>query len=96
MTEIETPTPGRTGELCLPPHLRRPRLRRWEASEYLELVHGIRIAPTTLAKFATIGGGPAYHKSRRTPLYPIEELDRWAAERLGSLLRNTSDRGRAT
>lgn len=95
MTEVETPSSGQTGELCLPPHLRKPRLRRWEASEYLELVHGIRLAPTTLAKLATIGGGSAYHKSLRMPLYPVEELDRWAAERLGNLVRSTFDTGHA-
>lgn len=93
MTEVETPSSGRTGELCLPPHLRKPRLRRWEASEYLGLVHGIQLAPTTLAKMATVGGGPAYHKSLRTPLYPTEELDRWAAERLGNLVHSTAEAG---
>lgn len=74
-----------------PPHLRKPRLRRWEASEYLKLAHGIRLAPATLAKMACIGGGPAFHKYRRTPLYPRDELDRWAIERLGPLRSGTSD-----
>lgn len=77
----------------LPAHLRKPRLRRWEASEYLDLVHGIRLAVPTLAKYATTGGGPAFHKSLRTPLYPVEELDRWASERLGGLKTSTSDAG---
>ncbi|QCN96464.1 hypothetical protein D3093_11665 [Azospirillum argentinense] len=73
--------------------MRKPRLRRWEASEYLELVHGITIAPATLAKLASIGGGPSFNKANRTPLYPAVELDRWAIERLGKLVRSTSDAG---
>lgn len=83
----------RTPEVCLPPALRKPRLRRWEASEYLMLVHGYQIAPATLAKLASIGGGPAFHKANRTPLYPKDELDRWAEERMGALVRSTSDTG---
>ncbi|MFN3076371.1 MAG: hypothetical protein ABT940_05740 [Alphaproteobacteria bacterium] len=75
----------------LPPYLRKPNLRRWEASQYLELVHGLTIAPSTLAKWATTGGGPAYFPAGRTPLYPRQELDRWATERLGKLVRSTSE-----
>jgi len=80
-----------TAGISLPPALRKPRLRRWEAAEYLETVHGITIAVATLAKLASVGGGPAYHKSNRTPLYPRDELDRWAAERLGNLINSTSE-----
>jgi hypothetical protein len=69
----------------------KPRLRRREASAYLDSEHGISCAPATLAKLACIGGGPAFHKAGRTPLYPREELDRWAKERLGRLVRNTSE-----
>jgi hypothetical protein len=90
MTEEFRDVPA-TPELCLPPHLRKPRLRRWEASEYLELVHGLKVATATLAKYATTGGGPGYHKSVRTPLYPVTELDRWASERLGALVHSSSE-----
>jgi hypothetical protein len=76
---------GQTGEICLPPALRKPRLRRWEAVEYLRLAFGIEIRPATLAKYASVGGGPAFNKSNRTPLYPTAELDRWAIDRLGKL-----------
>ena len=91
MTEKQKPASAGTGELCLPPALRKPRLRRWEASQYLELVHGISVRPATLAKYAVIGGGPGYQKSVRTPLYPRDELDRWATERLGGIVRNSAD-----
>ncbi len=80
-----------TPELCLPSALRKPRLRRWEASEYLELVHGVTVAPATLAKMASVGGGPSFQKNGRMPVYPKTELDRWAGERLGRLVRSTSE-----
>src|SRR5689334_16563031 len=75
----------------IPPHLRKPRLRRRDASEYLAVAHGLQFAPSTLAKLACIGGGPAFHKAGRWPLYPVVELDRWANARLGRLVNNTSE-----
>jgi hypothetical protein len=87
------PVSGITPEPRLLPAFYKPRLRRSEASTYLEHKHGLAVAPATLAKLACIGGGPAFHKAGRTPLYPREELDRWAVERLGRLLRNTSEVG---
>lgn len=85
----------KTGESCLPSHLRKPRLRRQEASEYLALMHGVVFAPATLAKLACVGGGPAYQKNGRLPAYPRDELDRWAAERLGGLARTSAEHGAA-
>lgn len=76
---------------ALPPHLRKPRLRRREASEYLLIVHGLPVAVATLAKLASVGGGPAYNKCNATPLYPIAELDSWALQRLGQVVRSTSE-----
>jgi hypothetical protein len=75
----------------VPPWLRKPRLRRWEASRYVEFVHGLVVAPATLAKLASIGGGPGFHKVGRIPLYPRGELDRWATEKLGRVISSTSD-----
>jgi hypothetical protein len=89
MTIEEKPASAGSAELCLPPALRKPRLRRWEAAEYLKLVHGVEVAPATLAKYASVGGGPGYQKSLRTPLYPREELDNWAAERLGGVITHS-------
>lgn len=82
-----------TPPACLPPTLNKPRLRRWEASEYLRIVHGLEVAPATLAKLASVGGGPAFNKAGRVPLYPKPELDAWADKRLGKLIRSTSDDG---
>ncbi|MBI1209655.1 MAG: hypothetical protein GC191_20525 [Azospirillum sp.] len=78
-------------EISLPPALRKPRLRRWEASQYLEIKHGLKVAAATLAKMASTGGGPAYHSANRTPLYPVSELDIWAEKRLGKLVHSTSE-----
>ena len=75
----------------LPSALRKPRLRRWEAADYLKIVHGIEVAPATLAKWASIGGGPSYQKVNRTPLYPTTELDSWAADKLGNTVSSSSE-----
>lgn len=93
MTEVTSREIPATPELCLPPALRKPRLRRWEASQYLALAHGISYAPATLAKMASLGGGPIYQKANNTPLYTRDELDAWALARLGKPRRSTSDEG---
>ncbi|CAA2101994.1 hypothetical protein MBUL_01460 [Methylobacterium bullatum] len=90
MSDNLEPISGGSAKLCLPVHLRKPRLRRWEAAEYLSLVHGIGIAPTTLAKWVTVGGGPAFERINRTPLYPVTGLDAWVAEKLTAPVRNSS------
>jgi hypothetical protein len=61
---------GPNTALELPQHLQKPRLRRWEASEYMELAHGLTIAADTLAKFASIGGRPGFHRVGRITVLP--------------------------
>lgn len=78
-------------EHCLPPHLRKPRLRRDEAVEYLRLKHGIVRSVATLAKWAVLGEGPRFQKVNRSPLYPTSELDDWAEGALGDLRNSTSE-----
>lgn len=69
-----------------------PNLRRAEASTYLRQRYGIILATSTLAKiFSTRSDGPPAFKAGRTPLYPRDGLDSWAASRLGELRRSTSD-----
>lgn len=84
MTETATMTPT--------PPPQRPRLRRSDVPAYLASTHGIDIAVATLAKMATVGGGPAMQYSGRIPLYAITDLDAWAEERLGKSVRSTSER----
>ena len=71
--------------------LDKPRLRRCEASTYLEQRHGLTVAGATLAKFASIGGGPLFAKFGRFPLYEPAALDTWAAEKLGKPRASTSE-----
>ena len=66
--------------------------RRTEASTYLKEAHGIPRTPSTLAKLATLGGGPKFHRANRVPLYPQTELDAWAISILGPLRSSTSDK----
>lgn len=72
------------------------RLRRIEACAYLRDVHGICRAPSTMAKYATVGGGPRFEHAGRIPLYQPSELDRWASALLSPLKSSTSDAGLAT
>jgi len=67
------------------------RMRRGEASRYLKQEHGVRLAPSTLAKLAVLGGGPAFRLDGRFPLYDRDVLDTYASARLGPLRRSTSD-----
>jgi len=70
----------------------KPRLRRKEAATYLIEVHGVPIAVATLAKMATVGGGPAITYFGRIPLYAREDLDAWAAAKLGRPVGSTSEK----
>jgi hypothetical protein len=69
------------------------RYRRKAASEYLKDRWGIERAPSTLAKYACLGGGPRFESAGRVPLYPEPELDEWAQSILSPLRRSTSDHG---
>lgn len=67
------------------------RLRRKEASAYLIDEWGISRTPASLAKLATIGGGPAFEKDGRIPLYTDEWLDIWARSQLSPLVHSTAE-----
>ena len=69
----------------------KPRLRRDEASSYLLERHGIERKPATLAKLASIGGGPLFQKAGRFPLYSPTDLDAWAMSLLSEPVRSTSE-----
>jgi hypothetical protein len=66
-------------------------LRRKEAARYLTESRGLPVAPQSLAKYAVVGGGPAFKKFGRFPLYDVVDLDNWANARLGPLQRSTCD-----
>ena len=67
------------------------RMRRREASQYLQQQHGIRLAHATLAKLAVVGGGPPFRLDGRFPVYDRDALDTYASDRLGPLRRSTSN-----
>jgi hypothetical protein len=66
-------------------------LRRAEASEYLRARYGIDHSPQYLAKLAITGGGPRFHKVRRTPIYLISYLDEYAQANTSPPVRSTSE-----
>lgn len=70
--------------------IKRP-LRRKEASDYLFEKHGIVRAVGTLAKLASIGGGPLFQVAGRTPIYTPDNLDVWAESILSPTVANTSE-----
>ncbi len=67
------------------------RLRRKEASAYLRDEWGLSRTPKTLAKLATIGGGPPFEKDGRVPLYTPPVLDAWARSQLSPLVHSTAE-----
>jgi hypothetical protein len=66
------------------------RLSRREAADYLT-ERGYRTAASTLAKLASVGGGPVFEKFGRRPLYTPGSLLSWVAARSSGPLRNTSE-----
>ena len=66
-------------------------LNRKAASEYLLCTWGLRRSANYLAKLAVVGGGPAFRKANRSPLYSAEDLDAWASALIGPRVHSTSE-----
>ena len=66
-------------------------LRRNQAAEYLKERYG-QGSPRTLAKLASIGGGPEMVYAGRIPLYTPDALDAYALSKLSGPVRSTSER----
>jgi hypothetical protein len=69
----------------------RQYLRRKDASTYLREQWGVPRAPRTLAKLASIGGGPEMVYAGRIPLYSPESLDEYAIAQFSRPVRSTSE-----
>ena len=54
--------------------------------------NGFPIEASTLAKYASIGGGPTFSHWGRKPLYAEPDLLRWAETRCSASKKSTSDR----
>lgn len=67
------------------------RLRRTEASIYLDEAWGISRTPNTLAKLAVTGGGPSFEKDGRFPLYTEQSLDDFARSTLSPAVQSTAE-----
>jgi hypothetical protein len=65
-------------------------LNRQQAASYVS-ERGLKMAPTTLAKLVTVGGGPAFRKWGRRPVYTPEDLDAWIVAKLGAPRRSSSE-----
>jgi hypothetical protein len=70
---------------------RRTPLRRKDAAKYVQDVHGQPCSPKTLAKLVVVGGGPAYRKAGKFPLYEPDDLDEWALAKLSPKVRSSSE-----
>ena len=66
------------------------RLSRKETADFLTNL-GYKTAPATLAKLASIGGGPVFESFGRKPLYTPADLLNWAQARSTGPRRSTSD-----
>ena len=67
-------------------------LRRTDAATYVTDTYGIPCSPKTLAKLACVSSdGPPFRLAGRFPLYPTSGLDTWAQNKIGPLVRSTSE-----
>lgn len=70
-------------------------LRRKEAAAYITANYGLPCAASTLAKLACVSSdGPPFRMAGRIPLYPQDGLDAWARNKIGPLVRSTSEHSR--
>ena len=77
-------------DLSRPSTSRTPLLGK-DAAKYVEDVHGQPCSPKTLAKLRVVGGGPAYRKAGKFPLYEPDDLDEWALAKLSPKVRSSSE-----
>jgi hypothetical protein len=68
------------------------RLRRNEASTYLQTEYGISRTPATLTTLASRGGGPKFEYVGKIPTYRPAELDAWARSILSGPWSRAADR----
>lgn len=70
-------------------------LYRKEAAQYLT-ERGLKVSAGTLAKYATVGGGPNYQHFGNRPVYTPASLEEWILSRLSEPRQNSSQRSYAT
>jgi len=70
---------------------KKPYRRRPQAAEYIEETWGIPCSVKSLAKWAVTGGGPAFRKAGKFPIYDEPDLDAWAEAKIGPRVHSTSE-----
>lgn len=65
-------------------------LRRQQAADYLISRYGA-FTCETLAKLASVGGGPMFRKIGRFPVYTKDDLDAWADRRMSPPVSSTAE-----
>jgi hypothetical protein len=65
-------------------------LTRVEAAEYIT-DNWFPQSPKTLAKLAVTGGGPAFLKAGRVPIYTPSDCDDYARSKIGPSVRSTAE-----
>jgi hypothetical protein len=65
-------------------------MRRNEAAEYLKDRFGF-CTTRSLAKLACLGGGPAFRRIGRLPVYTRSDLDAWAQSKITAPVCSTSE-----
>jgi hypothetical protein len=66
-------------------------MRRAEAAAYIRETYRLPCADRYLAKLAVTGGGPAFRKASRWPIYDVADLDEWAQSRISPRVHSTSE-----
>lgn len=66
-------------------------LRRDLAAAYVQSTYGFPCSRQWLARLAVVGGGPAFRKASRFPLYDPADLDAWAKSRIGPRVQTTAE-----
>ena len=65
-------------------------LSRREAANHVK-ERGLPAAESTLAKYATVGGGPEFQKFGHRVFYTEEALDAWITSKLSGFVASTSE-----
>jgi hypothetical protein len=79
-----------SGEATVVAATRKRDMTRAETAQYIT-DHWFTCSPKTLAKLAVVGGGPAFRKAGRVPLYSEASTDAWAESKIGPLVHSTTE-----
>lgn len=66
-------------------------LRRGEAAAYIRKTYNLPCAKTYLDFLASVGGGPAFRRIGRWPVYECSDLDTWARQRMTAKVTSTAE-----